>query len=1269
MKRLIPVYILIIILTACVLLTACSDPQPLLTIVDIKISSFPNNEYFQRAPINTTGAEFEITYSDGSSRLVPITAEMITGFNSTEIGERSFEIKYLDKTFTVVYRVVSNPITGIELFKTGDLEAGEYSITVLRGTELSMSDYFIRLNFLNGASSDLKINVDDMIIGYSTDLYPGTHTLKVKYDDFFTEFSVYILSNTLVPSQTQVIAANKKSYFVFDQLDPLGISIILRYDDDSTLTIPYTEETKDDFDIKYDFSTKNYLAQVVVTYKGFLVTDYTEEFTSSFTVKVDEPTCTTMTFFYLDENGYLLDGRPITTGITINGVVFIQPTSVENVVQGDNVDWTTGTVELTYNNGSKRIVKLNDGEMQKRTESNNTGAIDTNVLGNHTVWLKFGNVQWEVPLIINIIPRTPKELILHGTEYLTNRIFTYGETITYNLVSYNVLFNNGEYLTSGINARTIADPLLWDGLTIDMLSGNSALTISESNVSQNPEVSTGHSQTLVFSYENTEKSIVLPVVQVAPTNIAILRDPIKNYFEQYTRLDSLTTATYDGGSVMIYYNNGDNVSVPLSDDTRFIKKYYFGDSEYNHPSGEFVVGESSEEDYSVRVYLLNDTQGLYAQYRIYVEDLLPTSVYIIGVPVSNNYINFDHFPASGMTFRATTAGGSVDSIISKADIYSADFTRLGLQSIVLRHKGISVSYSINIVGRRASSFEIVTAPKSIYLLGKDTSLSFAGMRVSKKFNDQRNPEDVVDFSSPEWSYSIFDLNGASTSLSSVGEKKITMYFNNGISLISFNFTITVVSASEIADIIFDSSVLNNGSGEHFLTVDKGKELNLYGLYLDVYYKLSSGDSTSIKTQIPLLRGYVEYDPNVHIPGANPIDPEYPNRVALAIHYPGFVSLNDAPVLPIEFITRTLTSIEITKLPTVVRYPVHAELSLEGGVLKRTFNDSTFDYLDMTNGTVFIQNYNINPFEASATNAYVTQNVRICIENVFVETNITTYRKLSIVTGNDTPISGAISYYGTRSIPKVTLYQQPELLHFILPNFQLLYLSIDGVWTVVNETTGDYPIFPGTYAMKIVVEENDYYVGGEVEGYQAKVLQKPITVVIHDAEKIYGNNDPLFTFTLGEASLVTNNGVRDQIEIRIIREAGESVRYDGDVLGGYKLSYAIVDGDNQNSYYSIDEQSGLLRVRPRQINSVLFSGYRNLVDDGIPKRVLATYSTGYSQITIAADDIYYERYVNGAFVRLVGNELPSVMGDYRATVSQNYRVVDGANSITYMIRQR
>jgi hypothetical protein len=68
------------------------------TLASIAVTGPTKTNYAIGEALDLTGIELTAAYSDGSSEIIPVTADMISGFDSVAAGQKTVTVTYQGKT-------------------------------------------------------------------------------------------------------------------------------------------------------------------------------------------------------------------------------------------------------------------------------------------------------------------------------------------------------------------------------------------------------------------------------------------------------------------------------------------------------------------------------------------------------------------------------------------------------------------------------------------------------------------------------------------------------------------------------------------------------------------------------------------------------------------------------------------------------------------------------------------------------------------------------------------------------------------------------------------------------------------------------------------------------------------------------------------------------------------------------------------------------------------------------------------------------------------
>lgn len=190
--------VLLLVLIAA-LAVACNDEKeenPEITPISLTLGADWKNVYAVGeafAPCQMT-----VTYSDGSTQTVDVTADMLTGFDTSSAGAKQITVNYSGLTATVGISVVA-PVAAEKL------SLDSWKALYFVGDEINLSNAALVID-----GSDKAAVTADMVSGFDTSS-AGLKTVRITYNDS------YIDANIVVVNRPQGVAAGEKSQIDYDE--------------------------------------------------------------------------------------------------------------------------------------------------------------------------------------------------------------------------------------------------------------------------------------------------------------------------------------------------------------------------------------------------------------------------------------------------------------------------------------------------------------------------------------------------------------------------------------------------------------------------------------------------------------------------------------------------------------------------------------------------------------------------------------------------------------------------------------------------------------------------------------------------------------------------------------------------------------------------------------------------------------------------------------------------------------------------------------------
>ena len=673
--------------------------------------------------LDVTGLSILVTRAMGTTGVVTVTPDMVTGFDSSkENTNLSLTISYTENgiTKTATYEVsVVDSVKSITINGTPQSE-------VKYGEELDLSK--IKLDVTKGSGTTQETVTDSMISGYDKTKI-GKQTVTITYGGQTTTFDVTV-----------------KDYVTKIEVNPS--SVTGTYNDELSKLIT-------DNSIKYTVTYAKAGAQSPIALAESMVSGYNKATTTAQNL--------TITYTDNDSSSYT-NGNNFTTSLqvtlmnTVSGITITPPTKT-TYNHGDSLDLTGGEINLTYEDGtsgtldiSKATITESDGSPLNMSPASYDGTqkVDKTLKIEYSKDGQTGTVNYPITIINDVKSITIKTL--PQTEYKVNETLdiTTGELLVTRAVGTEIVtmsspkvtvsgFDNTQeskdlkltvdYTENGItkttdylvnvtdNVQSISlktmpptnykygEPLNVTGGQIEVVKDSGVQTINITNDmikeldgSEFDSTKLG-TRKLQISYGGKTLEYEITVEDYV-TGI-ILTPPTKLVYECGEELD-LT-----GGKIEKVMASGTKIDVALSDSSVSISGY----------------DKTKAGSQTINVIY----EGITKQFGVTVEDNVQ-SVTLIGTP-KTEYKYGESLDVAGLQLEVTSSSGNKQYVtVTPSMVTGFNSNQLGEQILIITYKGKTVQYKVN-VKDYVKDIEIVEPTKLVYKLNETIDLNGGTVRA------------------------------------------------------------------------------------------------------------------------------------------------------------------------------------------------------------------------------------------------------------------------------------------------------------------------------------------------------------------------------------------------------------------------------------------------------------------------------------------------------------------------------------------------------------
>ena len=673
--------------------------------------------------LDVTGLSILVTRAMGTTGVVTVTPDMVTGFDSSkENTNLSLTISYTENgiTKTATYEVsVVDSVKSITINGTPQSE-------VKYGEELDLSK--IKLDVTKGSGTIQETVTDSMISGYDKTKL-GKQTVTITYGGQTTTFDVTV-----------------KDYVTKIEVNPS--SVTGTYNDELSKLIT-------DNSIKYTVTYAKAGAQSPIALAESMVSGYNKATTTAQNL--------TITYTDNDSNSYT-NGDNFTASLqvtlmnTVSGITITPPTKT-TYNHGDSLDLTGGEINLTYEDGtsgtldiSKATITESDGSPLNMSPASYDGTqkVDKTLKIEYSKDGQTGTVNYPITIINDVKSITIKTL--PQTEYKVNETLdiTTGELLVTRAVGTEIVTMSSPKVTvSGFDNTQESKDLK---LTVDYTeNGITKTTDYLVNVTDNVQsISLKTTPPTNYKYGeplNVTGGQIEVVKDSGVQNINITNDMIKELdgseFDS-TKLGTRKLQISYGGKTLEYEITVEDyvTGIILTPPTKLV--YECGEEldltggkiEKVMASGTKIDVALSDSSVSISGYDKTKAgsqtinviyEGITKQFGVTVEDNVQ-SVTLIGTP-KTEYKYGESLDVAGLQLEVTSSSGNKQYVtVTPSMVTGFNSNQLGEQILIITYKGKTVQYKVN-VKDYVKDIEIVEPTKLVYKLNETIDLNGGTVRA------------------------------------------------------------------------------------------------------------------------------------------------------------------------------------------------------------------------------------------------------------------------------------------------------------------------------------------------------------------------------------------------------------------------------------------------------------------------------------------------------------------------------------------------------------
>lgn len=743
------------------------------TLLSIELESEPYVlDYIVGEEVDFTGARIKCSYEGNKNKYLDISPEMVQEYDNSKVGTEKIRLTYndVDMSFNVTFAEK----TAIGIVKVDDAENN--FVYIGHGDRYDTTGMTVRVTYDNEQAPkyDVKKDIDDAVFisiddssAKSVDAvlmyYPKDYQEKYTYV-FYGEQRVGV-GETVYPGKELATNNVRRGGETF-ALNPIrsksyGTVTDISFNERGArvMTVVTTETySLDTVSVKKgDIIAKNTFigfrnGAAFYSNGGGIVESVTVDTvvlktapTTTFTSNVKEKSFESMTILSL----------PKPTKFT--------NTTVNNMIEGDVLDPTTGSVRVFYDDGSQQDFRMDDGFISFVNEGN-TSVNDPFVLkpGRQRVMVVYGGVLTNrADFFVTMEGKYPVALVL-DYDTVSGRTFYFGDRLSLSTMTYHVEYNNGDVGET-------------ESLTEDMV-GDGSLECTERERAYDTQITFALPGKYLSLLPTDESGMPIDYIKpvcrytVAPQPIRAIeftRMPVKVYVTDKSNI------RYDGSLLEVYYRNNTTRLVDISSGEFNIINVELSDWEEMESYDFSYVGSHAERVYVFtrqgdsatggadeivrKRYLGHEARVVYcdpynvksditASYRYYL--LSGYAVESVKVNIlkdaegneiyQKDYTQYEDWNFNGLELNVTYVGGASAIVDLTGDMVYGGSTEKKGANIPVKFHYLGASddstLKINVGDRVPSAITLVKQGASVYTSRYNAKIDFSDYVFTLSFN-------------------------------------------------------------------------------------------------------------------------------------------------------------------------------------------------------------------------------------------------------------------------------------------------------------------------------------------------------------------------------------------------------------------------------------------------------------------------------------------------------------------------------------------------------
>lgn len=208
---------------------SCNNCDYVQGITYMYVKESPNQYYtWLYDELDVTGGTLNVFYDDGAGLLIPMTEDMVSGFDNTVLGQQKLTVTY--EGWTDTYTVYVEPGTPDRI----EIVSLPSKLDYMPGESLNLSGLETVAYY---GENTYSIGTSEFTVKQSDRSTPGDNTVVLDFNGVTVSFTIHVYGITGLQINT---LPQKVDYLVDEALDLTGLTVSAVYENGTEKDIPYT---------------------------------------------------------------------------------------------------------------------------------------------------------------------------------------------------------------------------------------------------------------------------------------------------------------------------------------------------------------------------------------------------------------------------------------------------------------------------------------------------------------------------------------------------------------------------------------------------------------------------------------------------------------------------------------------------------------------------------------------------------------------------------------------------------------------------------------------------------------------------------------------------------------------------------------------------------------------------------------------------------------------------------------------------------------------